>query len=659
MINVEKIKDLKAVKLLTKKGEIYKKNFEERKKEKKDKWIEGILKDLQENHNHSWYDELFLRNKDNLDDKALFYRGNEITYGQMFKKMQDYAKSLKSLGIKENSEIPICISNTPEFVYLLGAISMLGAKANVFASDYDAAYLVDIINSCNSDIIFVEDRYYNDLKNILPKTKVNKIIMPSLTTSLPKEGNKFAEIDKKHGLFVNKVPEFKKENEKIESIDEFLRLGKNYDGTLDYKSNLDTEFIISYSSGTTSNRPKPIVHTTRSLVTIGRCHDPEVQKTTSMKDFTIQAHIPTFSNTDIICSISDSLMQGSKLALEPIYDKDFFLDTLLINKPTYIVATRSHWLNAFKKIYADPKYQNVKMPFLFIPFAVGEPLEVNEEKFLNQILSKVKAGKDKIPLPASIVKMSIAGGDCEHGGIFWLLFRAWQSKKPNSLLKQEPAGLKAFEMVEYDVLDEKGNSCAPYQYGRLVANSPCTMKCYKDNPLATDKFFIKDATGKEWGDCSVYSYLDKDRGIHIKGRIPKENEEVPSFIVADAILKDTKNILSCEVVKSPDGSYFIAHVEKQPTSQKSMYEIIYSAEKRCQQLLGKDITSKILYRIHNNKEGFPLTHSGKRDTTALEREGISINTFKLTPNGNETLYLSGKDYIDSLKEEKPKVKQKV
>ncbi len=659
MINVEKIKNLKTFKLLTKEGQILKKNIEERKKEKKDKWIEGVLEDLQKNHNHSWYDELFLRNKNNLDDKALFYRGNEITYREMFEKMQEYAKSLKTLGIKEESEIPICISNTPEFVYLLGAISILGAKANVFASDYDADYLVDIINSCNNDIIFVEDRYYDDLKDILPKTKVNKIIMTSLTSSLPKDGNKFADIDKKHGLFVNRIAEFKKENEKIQSIDEFVELGKNCNETIDYKSNLDTEFIISYSSGTTSSRPKPIVHTTRSLITIGRCHDPEIQKTTSMKDFTIQAHIPTFSNTDIICSISDSLMQGSKLALEPIYDKDFFIDTLLINKPTYIVASRSYWLIAFKKIYNDPQYKNVKMPFLFIPFAVGEPLEVNEEKFLNQALSKLKAGKDKIPVPASIVKMSIAGGDCEHGGIFWLLFRAWQSKKPNSLMKHEPAGLKAFEMVEYAVLDENGNKCAPYQYGRLVANSPCTMKCYKDNQKATEQFFIKDASGKTWGDCSVYSYLDKDKGIHIKGRIPKENEKVPAFVVADAILKDTKNILSCEVVKSNDGEFFIAHIEKQPFSTKSVNEIVESVEKRCQQLLGNDVANKILYRLHNNKESFPLTHSGKRDISALEKEGISEKTFKIVFDNDEATYLSGKEYIESLKEEKPKVKQKI
>ena len=227
MINIEKIKELDTIKLLTKKGVILKKNFQERKINKKNKFIQDVLNDLENNHNHSWYDEIYSRNKNNLNDIALFYRGNEITYEEMFANMEKYAKSLKQMGLKANEEIPICISNTPEFVYLLGAISMLGLKANIFASDLDPDYTVDIINSCDSDIIFIEDRYYEDLKELLPRTKVKKVIMPSITSSLSKNSSKYADLDKKHGLFINNVPKYKKGNENILSIDEFVDIIQN------------------------------------------------------------------------------------------------------------------------------------------------------------------------------------------------------------------------------------------------------------------------------------------------------------------------------------------------------------------------------------------------------------------------------------------------
>lgn len=630
MINIEEITKItnEEKTLQTKAGYIVRKNFAERKKEKNKKFIEGVLEELEQNHNHSWYEELYLRNKDTLDDIALFYRGTEVTYGEMFEKMRQYAKSLKIQGVEKGIEIPICMDNTPELVYLLGAISIVGAKANIFSTEFDKDYITEIIDGCNANIMFVEDIKYHELKESIANSHISKIYMTSLTDSLPKEGNPYKLFDQKHGGFQNLVDECTKENTNIENIFDFVKMGESYEGDIYADVDLDDEFTITYSSGSTnSTRAKAIVHTVRSFITIGRCHDTDVQKSASMKHFTIQAQIPTHSNTDIISSISDSLMQGSKLALEPIYDKDFFIDSLLINEPTYVVATRSFWINTMKKVMYDQEYKGVKMPFLLIPFSVGEPLEKNEEKFLNKGLRKVQAGRNKIPTPVSPITMSVAGGDCEHGGIFWILFRSLQSKLPGRLIKNEVAGLNPFQMVDVAILDEEGKECAPYQMGRLVANSPCNMKCYKNNPEATEKFFRKDANGKVWGDCNVYSYKDSMGGIHMKGRIPSEKEIFPPFLISDTILKDTKNILSCEVVENEETGLYVAHIEMQPES-KNIEKTLYSAEQRCINQFGEDFTSRLAYRIHSFDESFELTGCGKRSNEALKSESITDKCIK-------------------------------
>ena len=617
--NVEKIKG--KVKLSTKSGYFTKKAFEERKKEKNDKFIKSVLEDLEQNHNHSWYEEIYNRNKDTLDDIALFYRGTEISYKEMFEHMKEYAKSLRQLGVEKGIEIPICMSNTPELVYLLGAISMIGAKANIFNDEFDPEYITEIIDGCNGNIMFVEDGKYLKLKHSIDNSHISNLIMTSLVDSLPKTGNLFEEKDKKHGKFIRTVDKYKSDSENIMDIEQFVDVGKNFEGKLLSDVNMDDEFMITYSSGSTnSSRAKAIVHTVRSFITIGRCHDTDVQKSASMKKFTIQAHIPSHSNTDIISSISDSLMQGSKLALEPIYDKDFFIDSLLINKPNYVVATRSFWINTMKKAMYSDEYKGVKMPFLFIPFSVGEPLEINEEKFINKGLRKVSAGRDKIPSPVSPITLSVAGGDCEHGGIFWILFRALQSKIPGR--KTNVAGMKPFQMVDVAVLDENGNYCEPYQMGRLVANSPCNMKCYKNNHTATNNFFITDATGKVWGDCNVYSFIDEKGGIHMKGRIPTTKESLPPFLVADVILKDTKNILSCEVIEDEQTGYYVAHVELQP-GKDNIEKVIISANQRCINKFGDDFTSRLVFRVHSFDEAFELTGCGKRNNQALRNEGVT------------------------------------
>lgn len=656
MINLNNIIKISKdrIKLLTKKGIIFKNQIGNNKGNKESKFIENVLTDLQKNHNHSWYEELYDRNKNNLGDIALFYRGTEITYGKMFNEMIKYAKSLKSLNIKKKTEIPICMSNCPEFVYLLGAISMIGAKANVFSDDYDRDYITKIINECDSNIIFVEDNFYNKLKESIETTKIEQIYMTTLATSITEKYDQYKDYDHIHNfLFWDKTSYYVKSDNNIYNINTFIKKGVDFKGDLIENVDLDDEFTVTYSSGTVSNTPKPIVHTVRSFITIGRCHDPEIQKTTSMKNFIIQAHIPTFSNTDIIASISDSLMQGSKLALEPIYNEEFFLSSLMINKPNYVVATRSYWISTMKKVLYDENYKNIKLPSLLIPFSVGEPLERGEEKLINKGLRKVSAGKNIIPLPISPVKISIAGGDCEHGGIFWLLYRSYQNMK---LPGKQQHGLNAFQMVEYAVLDEDGYKCEPYEFGRLVANSPCTMKEYKNNKEATDKFFIKDADGKVWGDCNVYSYIDSLGSVHMKGRIPQSKNQIPSYVYSDVITLDTKNVLSCEIVNFDDDIY-VAHIEKQPESKMSDLKFINTIEKRCEKELGEEYTSKLVYRIHTNKEGFELTHSGKRDTNVLGTEGID-KSIKVVNIDNELSYITAYKYLDSKNIHSNKVKNK-
>lgn len=601
-----------------------------------------ILDDLQKNHNHSWFQEIYERNKNSLDDIALIYRANKITYRDMFKSMRQYAKSLGAMGIKKGDEIPICVSNTPELVYILGALSMLGCKANIVSEHVDEEYLLHLIDDCNSDVAFVEDSKYDSIQNALKKSHIKRIIMPSIASSL-KNGNPYKNIDARFGGLDNTVVDKMAIDDRIIDLDTFLCKGNDYKGVIDNPVSLDDEFTITYSSGTTCKRPKPIVHTVRSFITIGRCHDPEIQKTASMKKMTIGAIIPPYSNTDIICSISDALMQGSKLALEPKYDKEQFIYSLLINKPNYIVATRSFWINMMKKVKCDHKFRNVKMPFLLIPFAVGEPLDIGEEKFLNKGLRKLNAGKDVLHLPISPVTMCVAGGDCEHGGIFWLIFRALQSKKPGYLFKDEPVGMKTFPMVEIAVLDENGNHLPIGTYGRLVANSPCNMKCYKNMPEKTKEFFIKDKAGKVWGDCDVYAKIDENGHVTMKGRIPKGDEFVPSFVVADAIVKDTKNILSCEVVEAENG-ILVAHVEFQPERRMSKKRILISANERCRKLLGDQIADNLVFRVHGFESSFELNGSGKRDLSVLRLEGIS-KAIKVVKTDDRYSFVNASDYF--------------
>ena len=75
----------------------------------------------------------FLRdnNEDNLDSIALKYFNLEISFREMFNKIDECARALVGIGVKEGDTVGICAPTTPETVYLLYAINKIGAVANL------------------------------------------------------------------------------------------------------------------------------------------------------------------------------------------------------------------------------------------------------------------------------------------------------------------------------------------------------------------------------------------------------------------------------------------------------------------------------------------------------------------------------------------------
>lgn len=79
---------------------------------------------------------------------------------------------LLRLMVLKGDEIPICMANTPEFIYLLGGISLIGAKANIFGEGFDKDYITEIINGCNSDILFATDDKYSVIDDSVKNLRI-------------------------------------------------------------------------------------------------------------------------------------------------------------------------------------------------------------------------------------------------------------------------------------------------------------------------------------------------------------------------------------------------------------------------------------------------------------------------------------------------------
>lgn len=611
----------------------------------------AALKNIELNHNHSWYNELKRISIKSPDALALFYRGTKISFAEMFEKADQLAMSLAKMGVKTGDEIPACLSNVPEMVYFLLAANKIGAKVNLFGDHYDKKFIEQILKECSKKVIFATDDVYKNIKSIVKKVGLDNKVIISLADSLPEKPELCDEYEKdldKYYHYENKVNDYKKDDETLMSYQECVDYGKNYEFDIIDANNLDTEFLITYTSGSTKiGFPKAIVHTNRSLITCGVFHDPKLSGTPHIEGLRGLAHIHTDSNTNIITCISDNLMQTWSVALEPIYDKDAFLDVLFLNKPNYCNATTSFIINASKQYMLDKKFNNRKLPWLLALFAVGEGTSRGEEKFINTWLRKSRAGSGVKMMGVCLpfVSLSIGGGDTEHGGIYYSLWKNLYEKMYSFKLKKEEYGMMPVPYAHVSVfkpnIDGTYSECDYNEVGLIASNSVTTTRGYKNNKEATLKMVIKEDNNREWISNNVYGYIDTLGTVHVKDRYENniklsDDLIIPNYVIADVVTKDTKNILSCSVTKviTEYGEIPVINLELQPYKKQSDIAIIESIKDRLIAELPVGVIANAVFRIFDTQKSFPLTGSGKRSIAEIEKMGLS-NTFKLINNSIE------------------------
>ena len=577
---------------------------------------EQVMNDIEQNRNHSWVQEILTRHKNEMDREVLDYFGNEITYADLDRESDKLAKAMIANGITKGTEFVVFSDRIPEYVYLIWAANKVGAKINICSEKFEEEYLNTIINNADGKIIFAQGNKLEKLSKVLDNHKDHKVITFSHKRSLT------------NNYYDSLLEKFYKDDDDIQrdyitDIDEFIKTGEKVENYVPDKGSLEDEFIVSYSSGTTKKgRSKAITHINKHYITMGRYHDPEVSGVPSLKNLKTYSNVPSYSNTYILSSLSDNMIMGGKVILDPIDDPDYFIIGMKIHGGNMNVATPSTWIKTAMNYYVSNDQYNIKeLPEAMFNFAGGEPLTAGEEKFLNKWLKDLKAGTALTHTAFSLARMCTAGADCEHGSIFYRLLRSFFNKAPYRIGKTDPIGMQVYDFVDVQVLREDGTYCKPNEHGRVVVNSACSMKEYNHDPEETKNFYITDAYGKVWGNMNLWGYLDEKHNITMKGRYSAE-DRIPLYRIADQILLDSKHIMSCEVVKvmENDEEVYVAHIVPQYGVSFNSELVLNGAIQRCINVFGSDIQNKLYFNIRSN---YPLADSNKRDIKALKEEGLA------------------------------------
>jgi len=436
---------------------------------------------------------------------AYDFMGYESTYKQLIEEIDQCAKALYNLGLREGDRMTIAMPTTPQGIICFYSINKIGAIASMIHPLSPPKQIDFFLNLSNSSFMLTIDKVYANVKKIIDSTPLKMIILTQL-------GPERADIP---------------ENPKIQWWKYIM--AKSYSDIPKSDMGPDELAVVLYSGGTTGV-PKGIMLSNYNFITEGT--QVATWMDLSDKDSAL-AILPIFHGFGLGVCVNAVFMGGGESILVPSFTPDQVADLIKTKKPNLIFGVPT----LYEALNRNPQFQNTELSFLKAAFCGADTLpRTTKEKFEeicrnNGSNVQLREGYGLTEAVTGICAMPL--GEYREGSI-GIPF-------PDMMMK----------IVNIDTLEE-----APIgQEGELCIHGPAVMLGYLDKPEETAKTLKKHSDGKTWLHTGDIATMDKDGFFYFKIRL-KRMIKSSGFNVYPAQVEDIfykhPDVLEACVIGVPD-----------------------------------------------------------------------------------------------------------
>ena len=524
------------------------------------------------------------------ESTAYDFYGYTCTYRELYERIRECAKSLKTLGIEKGDRVTICMPNTPSAVIMFYAINMVGGIASMVHPLSAENEIEEYLNNSESKILFVLDLCYSKVRNIIDTTKVKKVIVTSVSDDL-KNIKKLVYKYNSRG----KVPTLEL-NDDVMTWREFLNYGYDYQGEVICLQKAEDTAVILYSGGT-SGAPKGILLSNRNFNALALQAHKMVEATGQGKS--LLAILPIFHGFGLGVCIHTPLCCGMKVILVPDFTPKKFISLIKKNKPNVVCAVPS-LLEMFVK---DTNIGKKDLECLEAVISGGDFMSENLKERIDASL-KEHGAKTEVRIGYGLTEATAA-----------------TCLIPTNRYKNGSIGIPFPDTLYKIVAVGTHEELKPNEDGEICICGPTVMQGYMNNESETLQTLRVHDDGKTWLHTGDIGYMDEDGYIYYRQRLKRMIVSngynlYPSHM--ENVINSHPDVLTSTVIGIPHpqkiqvAKAFIVLNEGVEPSKETMKKI----KQHCEINLAK----YSLPAEYEFRDSFPKTLVGKVAYTKLEKE---------------------------------------
>ena len=418
---------------------------------------------------------------------AFDFMGRSTTYKKMVEEIENCAKALKTIGVREGDHVTIALPNCPQAIYMFYAVNLVGGVCNMIHPLSAEKEIEFYLNASHSVTAITLDQFYHKFENIRQNTGIVNIIIASVKDELSKPvraGYMLTE-----GRKIRKIPK----DAPVIRWREFMAMSRHcfYNYKVERKS--DDPAVILYSGGTTGTT-KGIVLTNKNFNALGQ----QVIATNPMfrPGDKMLAAMPVFHGFGLGVCIHTMLSQGGRCILVPRFTAKSYAKLIVKYRCNFIAGVPT----LYEALLRLSTMDGADLSCLKGVFSGGDSLSIELKKKLDKFLYDHKA----------TIQVREGYGTTETVTACCLT--------PPTMFKEGSIGIP-FPDTYIKIVEPGTDRELPYgEEGEILLAGPTVMREYMDNPEETAQTLRTHADGMTWVYTGDLGCMDDEGFVYFKGR---------------------------------------------------------------------------------------------------------------------------------------------